>query len=879
VAAVGAGVLVGAPGDDGAGPDAGSAWLFRTPADPAPLALRAPAAAPAGAFGAAVAALGEDLLVGAPGAGTVHLFRGVTGEPLLTLTTPGPARFGAAVAAAGDTILVGAPGAAGDGGRAFLYAAGSGEQLLALSSPVAEPGDEFGFAVASAGQDLLVAAPGAAGGAGAVFVFDGVTGAVRGAFAPALAGHRFGAALAVTEAGVLVGAPGDGGGAAYLFDVATGVRLRLLRREGGVGGFGAAVAGVGGRLAIGAPRDGAGAVGGGAVHLYDGEVLTAVFRRRLSRASFGASVVAAGDAVLGGAPFGERGSGAVYRYRMDDGALLERTTAPDASPSRFGFAIASTGTGVVAGAPFEDAGGARAGAAYVLAGGGARRLAAVTPLAGDQFGFAVAAGDGEILVGAPLAGPRDTGVAVLFGDAAGEPRITFQKPTPVTGDFFAAAVAMDPTHVLVGAPLDGATAPNAGAAYLFARRTAVLERTLAAPAGAGGDLFGAAVALDPSVIAVGAPLADAGAPDAGRVFVFDRATGALRVVIDNPSPGTGDQFGRSVAIVGARVLVGAPLDDAGAPDAGAAYLFDAADGSLAQTLLDPAQAAFDQFGFAVASGPIGSVVGARVASRLFVGAPGSSRVYAFRLTDTRADASPIGPRVLAAVAPATCGNGVVEPGEACDDGNAVDLDDCRTDCTRAICCTFDPLAAGRCDDGNPCTDDVLDPVSGCANVPNDRCCQADDVCADGKCRVCVGCFLYPWECCDGGATCLGVSPECAGSECLAAAYCECEGGLACADRPLPATIGALFTAACDQLRLEESLAPALAPSGRGALRTAKARTRSARKMTRKAARLTRKLAEQGAVSRECRTVVLGKIKTVKRAIPRGRQLRRCVLAR
>src|SRR5207253_1202910 len=73
--------------------------------------LRPPTPATEGAFGAAVADLAGDLLVGAPGTGTVHLFRGATGEPLRTFASPGGARrFGAAVAAVGANVLIGAPG-------------------------------------------------------------------------------------------------------------------------------------------------------------------------------------------------------------------------------------------------------------------------------------------------------------------------------------------------------------------------------------------------------------------------------------------------------------------------------------------------------------------------------------------------------------------------------------------------------------------------------------------------------------------------------------------------------------------------------------------------------------------------------------------------
>src|SRR5439155_24894387 len=113
VAAAGDGVLVGAPGDDTAAPDGGAAFVFGS-GDAAPTTLLPPTPAAEGAFGAAVAALGSNPLVGAPGTGTVYLFRGGT---VLTLESPGGAgRFGSAIATVGANVLVGAPGPGGESG-------------------------------------------------------------------------------------------------------------------------------------------------------------------------------------------------------------------------------------------------------------------------------------------------------------------------------------------------------------------------------------------------------------------------------------------------------------------------------------------------------------------------------------------------------------------------------------------------------------------------------------------------------------------------------------------------------------------------------------------------------------------------------------------
>src|SRR6185369_14319064 len=105
---------------------------------------------------------------------------------------------------------------------------------------------------------------------------------------------------------------------------------------------------------------------------------------------------------------------------------------------------------------------------------------------------------------------------------------------PLTGDFFGAAVAVEGDQILVGSPLDSSVLDNGGAAYLFSRSTAMLDRAVTAPDASAGDLFGSAVALTPTLLIVGAPLADAGAIDSGRVYVFDRASGLLVFTLDNP---------------------------------------------------------------------------------------------------------------------------------------------------------------------------------------------------------------------------------------------------------------------------------------------------------------------------------------------------------
>ncbi|KAG7368109.1 cold-active serine alkaline protease [Nitzschia inconspicua] len=79
---------------------------------------------------------------------------------------------------------------------------------------------------------------------------------------------------------------------------------------------------------------------------------------------------------------------------------------------------------------------------------------------------------------------------------------------------------------------------------------------------------------------------------------------------------------------------------------------------------------------------------------------------------------------------AVCGDGIVGPGEQCDDGNNVNDDACRNDCTSALCGDGVVQSGEECDDGN--------------NSNNDSCTNA---CKNARCG---DAFLQPGEECDDG---------------------------------------------------------------------------------------------------------------------------------
>lgn len=136
---------------------------------------------------------------------------------------------------------------------------------------------------------------------------------------------------------------------------------------------------------------------------------------------------------------------------------------------------------------------------------------------------------------------------------------------------------------------------------------------IANPSDHADDWFGRSVATVGDRILVGGPsyrVANKG--NAGAVFVFDRE-GTLLHTIANPSPGDEDRFGRSLAGLGSNFLVGAYKDDddSGALNGGAAYLFSGRTARLVRSFTVPLAARYDYLGYSLAGvGGDAAVVGA-----------------------------------------------------------------------------------------------------------------------------------------------------------------------------------------------------------------------------------------------------------------------------
>ena len=88
VAISGAVAVIGAPGNDDAGSNSGSAYLFNPTTGEQLFKLTADDASGVGGFGDSVGISGNTAIVGAPGSHSAYLFDVTTGEQLHKLTAP-----------------------------------------------------------------------------------------------------------------------------------------------------------------------------------------------------------------------------------------------------------------------------------------------------------------------------------------------------------------------------------------------------------------------------------------------------------------------------------------------------------------------------------------------------------------------------------------------------------------------------------------------------------------------------------------------------------------------------------------------------------------------------------------------------------------------
>ena len=307
---------------------------------------------------------------------------------------------------------------------------------------------------------------------------------------------------------------------------------------------------------------------------------------------FGTDVAIDGDTVVASvhADFDKgTNAGAAVVFTRADGAWTEQAKliGDDTGPGDLlGQSVGLSGDTVVLGAAGDTPMGTDSGAAYVFvrSDGVWTQQAKLTANDGgtsDKFGTSVAISGDSIIIGAPSDTPNgtDSGSAYVF-TRTGE---TWTEQTKLTGtdqsvnSMFGWSVAIEDDTAAVGALNDEASGARTGAAYAFIRTGGVWaqQARLTASDAASEHTFGRSVALSGATMTVGAPGNAANGANTGAAYVFLRTEGnwAEQTKLTASDAITTNNFGWSVSVSNNTVAIGAFGNAVKGADAGALYTY------------------------------------------------------------------------------------------------------------------------------------------------------------------------------------------------------------------------------------------------------------------------------------------------------------------
>jgi len=184
----------------------------------------------------------------------------------------------------------------------------------------------------------------------------------------------------------------------------------------------------------------------------------------------------------------------------------------------------------------------------------------------DQ-GHVVAGDASRVVVGSPFADNR-AGAAKIHDSNSGVLIHVLQAPVMAKDCQFGASLAISGNTVAVGAPGEVGPDGRTGAVHIYDLQSATPGSpvlTITAPGAAADIQFGRSVALEGTRLVVGASHSDGASTGSVHVFELDLPNPGQAVhQLFNPSAIPGDGFGSSVALDGGRIAVSAPRKDSGA---------------------------------------------------------------------------------------------------------------------------------------------------------------------------------------------------------------------------------------------------------------------------------------------------------------------------
>jgi hypothetical protein len=269
---------------------------------------------------------------------------------------------------------------------------------------------------------------------------------------------------------------------------------------------------------------------------------------------FGTAVAISGDTVVALEPINDYGSGIAHVFAKDGSDWSEQQTIVPSGNIFVYDAPVGIGGDTIALGSISNSTALGMVQVYVRSGTTWTEQQTLTPDAGSSFAFgsAVAVGGDTIVVSG--SGSEAAWVFVRSGTTWTEQ----QKLTPSDGGSsvsygFGASVAISGDVVVIGARYRG----NDGAVYVYERSGATWTEQAILPEA------GWSVAVSGDTFVAGSPYAGDGVTTetgTARVFVRSGATWSEQAELAAVEPAGGDRFGAAVAIDGDAIVVGAPQD-------------------------------------------------------------------------------------------------------------------------------------------------------------------------------------------------------------------------------------------------------------------------------------------------------------------------------
>lgn len=310
---------------------------------------------------------------------------------------------------------------------------------------------------------------------------------------------------------------------------------------------------------------------------------------------FGSSIALSSDTLLVGAPFDsdngvDSGSAYVFILNTEGQWVQQQKLLPTDGMQQAGFgnSVAISSSGLLVAASTDNAAGENSGAVYVFQYDAnaslwlqSQKLTAADTASEDNFGYSLSAFDSNIVIGALLSDAQgfESGAAYVFSANGLGVWSETQKLLPSDGGvngLFGAGVALDSQLLAVGALGEG-DGVTSGAVYLYEKNlqgTWQQVQKVSPSDGGSGDAFGLSIALRPPYMAVGAYQNNDPVSNTGAIYSFvqgEDQTWSQQVKLGITDPESDDWLGISVALHSDQLIAGALLDDVSGAESGAVY--------------------------------------------------------------------------------------------------------------------------------------------------------------------------------------------------------------------------------------------------------------------------------------------------------------------